>query len=256
MQEWNQQCVGTSEIARRTGKSIETIKKYCDGDPMVLCQTGKKGSKRKRPSMLDCYKDIILEKLYAKVHQAEIIRYITKNGYTGTPTNAQIYIQNLCKVYNISASKYRSGGNSLGSKRTGYGKSVEKEHLTRSDILFHIWMGKQVKEEQKKYVWEKYHILYEISVCVKEFREIFRKKNMRLLYLFIEKYLVSSLKELVAFANGLQKDIEAVENAIASDKSNGLVEGINNRLKMIKRTMYGRCGKQLLAAKMMYKKDI
>ena len=79
---------------------------------------------------------------------------------------------------------------------------------------------------------------------------------MILLYLFIEKYLVSSLKELVAFANGLQKDIEAVENAIASDKSNGLVEGINNRLKMIKRTMYGRCGKQLLAAKMMYKKDI
>ena len=61
MQEWNQQCVGTSEIARRTGKSIESIQKYCDGDPMVLCQTGKKGSKRKRPSMLDCYKDIILE---------------------------------------------------------------------------------------------------------------------------------------------------------------------------------------------------
>ena len=255
MQEWNQQCVGTSEIARRTGKSIETIKKYCDGDPMVLCQTGKKGSKRKRPSMLDCYKDIILEKLDAKVHQAEIIRYITQNGYTGTPTNAQIYIQKLCKVYGITASKYRSGGNSLGSKRTGYGKSVEKEHLTRSDILSHIWMEKQIKEEQKNYVWEKYHVLYEIGACVKEFREIFKRKNMILLYLFIEKYLVSSQKELAAFANGLQKDIEAVENAIASNKSNGLVEGINNRLKMIKRTMYGRCDKKLLAAKMIYRKN-
>ena len=78
---------------------------------------------------------------------------------------------------------------------------------------------------------------------------------MILLYLFIEKYLVSSQKELAAFANGLQKDIEAVENAIASNKSNGLVEGINNRLKMIKRTMYGRCDKKLLAAKMIYRKN-
>ena len=32
--------------------------------------------------------------------------------------------------------------------------------------------------------------------------------------------------------------------------SNGFVEGTNSKLKMIKRTMYGRCGKELLAAKL------
>ncbi|MBQ3414356.1 MAG: transposase, partial [Clostridia bacterium] len=36
-----------------------------------------------------------------------------------------------------------------------------------------------------------------------------------------------------------------------SDLSNGFVEGTNSKLKMIKRTMYGRCGKKLLAAKLM-----
>ena len=34
--------------------------------------------------------------------------------------------------------------------------------------------------------------------------------------------------------------------------SNGFVEGTNSRLKMIKRTMYGRCRKCLLEAKLRY----
>ena len=66
----------------------------------------------------------------------------------------------------------------------------------------------------------------------------------------IEKYKNSDLKELSRFASGLEKDLSAVENAVASPLSNGFVEGTNSKLKMIKRTMYGRCGKELLAAKL------
>lgn len=46
--------------------------------------------------------------------------------------------------------------------------------------------------------------------------------------------------------------MDAVENAVAYDFSNGFVEGTNSRLKMIKRTMYGRCSKELLEAKLCY----
>ena len=75
---------------------------------------------------------------------------------------------------------------------------------------------------------------------------------MPLLYLFIDCYKYSSLKELASFASGLEKDISAVENAVARDLSNAFVEGTNNKVKMVKRTMYGRCSKKLLAAKLMY----
>lgn len=75
-----------------------------------------------------------------------------------------------------------------------------------------------------------------------------------LLYLFIEKYSKSEIKALQSFANGLSRDIDAVENAVAYDYSNGFVEGTNSRLKMIKRTMYGRCDKRLLEAKLRYPK--
>ena len=61
----------------------------------------------------------------------------------------------------------------------------------------------------------------------------------------------SGIKELSSFARGLFKDINAVENAVASPLSNGFVEGTNNKLKMVKRMMYGRCGVMLLRAKLM-----
>lgn len=82
---------------------------------------------------------------------------------------------------------------------------------------------------------------------------LFSKKSLALLYLFIERYKASEIKELSSFANGLEKDINAVENAVASELSNRFIEGTNSKLKMVKRTWYGRCSKQLLAAKLMYR---
>lgn len=55
----------------------------------------------------------------------------------------------------------------------------------------------------------------------------------------------------MSFANGLLMDIEAVENSICSDLSNGFVEGTNSKLKMIKRAIYRRGSKKLLEAKLM-----
>ena len=71
-------------------------------------------------------------------------------------------------------------------------------------------------------------ILWKIEQCIKEFRMLFSKKSLPLLYLFIDRYKTSEIKELSSFANGLEKDISAVENAVSSDLSNGFVEGIVN----------------------------
>jgi len=52
--------------------------------------------------------------------------------------------------------------------------------------------------------------------------------------------------ELTVFAEGLLRDYEAVKGALSLEWSNGQVEGQVNRLKMIKRQMYGRAGFALL----------
>lgn len=51
---------------------------------------------------------------------------------------------------------------------------------------------------------------------------------------------------ITRFASGLGKDLSAVENAVVSPSS----EVTNSKLKMTQRTMYGRCGKELLTAKL------
>lgn len=100
---------------------------------------------------------------------------------------------------------------------------------------------------------ELYPKLRELRTCILEFREIYKRKSMPLLHLFIDHYKKSGMKEISRFAEGLERDLDAVENSVASPLSNGFVEGTNNKLKMVKRTMYGRCNKELLAAKLMYK---
>jgi len=57
------------------------------------------------------------------------------------------------------------------------------------------------------------------------------------------------LAGLKTFANGLLYDIKAVENGIRLPWSNGAVEGHVNRIKSIKRQMYGRAGFELLRRK-------
>jgi hypothetical protein len=60
------------------------------------------------------------------------------------------------------------------------------------------------------------------------------------------KYKLAGLK---TFATGLLSDIEAVENGINMSWSNGTVEGHVNRIKSIKRQMYGRASFELLRKK-------
>ena len=53
-------------------------------------------------------------------------------------------------------------------------------------------------------------------------------------------------RELSSFAAGLRQDEAAVKAALSLEWSNGRVEGQVNRLKLIKRQMYGRAGFDLL----------
>ena len=61
-----------------------------------------------------------------------------------------------------------------------------------------------------------------------------------------------SLTEFENFAKGLRRDNEAVKNALSEEWSNGQVEGQVNRLKFIKRAMYGRANFDLLKARVIH----
>jgi transposase len=83
------------------------------------------------------------------------------------------------------------------------------------------------------------------------FRGIFRSRASRKLEEWIDDAIHSGLASIARFARVLRHDIDAVCNAIDLPWSNGQAEGQINRLKTIKRAMYGRAGPELLRARMM-----
>lgn len=67
----------------------------------------------------------------------------------------------------------------------------------------------------------------------------------------LDSWLTDAKTSLVgSFANGVEKDIDAVRNAIISPWSNGQTEGQITKLKLIKRQMYGRAKIDLLQARL------
>lgn len=57
--------------------------------------------------------------------------------------------------------------------------------------------------------------------------------------------------EFASFAAGISRDIEAVRAAINDRWTTSPVEGQINRVKMLKRQMYGRAGHKLLRSRVL-----
>ena len=68
---------------------------------------------------------------------------------------------------------------------------------------------------------------------------------------WIDDAIDTELTAIMRFASVLRRDIDAVKNAIELPWSNGQAEGQINRLKMLKRAMYGRAGPELMRARML-----
>jgi transposase len=82
-----------------------------------------------------------------------------------------------------------------------------------------------------------------------EFKSLIRKQSSGTLQGWLTRAEASPCPEIRHFAEGIRRDESAVNAAITLPWSNGPVEGHVNRLKMIKRQMYGRAGFALLKAR-------
>ena len=87
----------------------------------------------------------------------------------------------------------------------------------------------------------------------REFREIIRQRQSDRLEAWAGRaQQAGAPRELANFAQGLKADWAAVQAALTMPWSNGQVEGQVNRLKTIKRQMYGRAGFDLLRQRVLH----
>jgi transposase len=83
------------------------------------------------------------------------------------------------------------------------------------------------------------------------FANLIRKRSRETLSEWLTQGEASSDPDLRRFAEGIRRDEAAVHAAVTETWSNGPVEGHVNRLKTIKRQMYGRAGFMLLRARVL-----
>ena len=240
----------TENEEEETG-SLSTITQNPPSDTQP-CPTDIIIEKRRKYQDIVCYRDYVIKCLKDGIHQAEIVRKLWARGYTGCKSNAEYYIKSVREENGITGVKYLD----LHQRKQTAGLTLNETRITEKELMERIWMGKGFTSEEREALNKSHPTLLKLECCVRKFKEIFETKNMAKLYLFIIEYTNSSMKRIAGFAKGLQKDIEAVENAVASEISNGFVEGTNNRVKMIRRMSFGRCGRVLLSAKLICRKLI
>jgi transposase len=76
-----------------------------------------------------------------------------------------------------------------------------------------------------------------------------RERDVEAFDPWIENSVRCAIPDLASFAKGLQNDYEAVKTSLVLPYSNGPVEGQINRLKFVKRSMFGRGSFELLRSR-------
>jgi len=88
---------------------------------------------------------------------------------------------------------------------------------------------------------------------VQEFIKMVKHRKPEALEPWLSSVASSKLRDLENFALGIERDKAAVLAALSSEWSNGQTEGQVNRLKLLKRQMYGRAKFDLLRKRVLHR---
>ena len=222
-----------SQISRKTGFTYHTIRNYLsDNFSPINAHYGKQ-----REGKLEPFRSEVLQLKSKGLKYREIHAAIKEKGYTGTQDAIRGFI-----------SKERRIHRDLSSLNIGHEEFIDKKWLIR--LLYKpVESLRGISHQQLESIFQKYPLFRSILDIVYEFKAILKSKNPDNLHFWMSKASTLGVAELRSFVEGLRSDIGAVYNAIIYDYSNGLAEGTINKVKVIKRIMYGRCQFPLLRSK-------
>ena len=138
--------------------------------------------------------------------------------------------------------------------RCGSG-SVTKRAPPPHEVVWMLLQPKRVKDEERVFVERLCQLFPDLKVAQElalYFSRMVRRRAAEDLPAWLRAATRSKLKEFVGFARGISEDFEAVRNAFTYEWSNGQLEGQVNRLKLVKRMMYGRAKFDLLRARVLH----
>jgi len=225
-------------IATHMGRHHRTVKKYLEAS------TFPERPPRRRPaSILDPYKASLRERWQAGCRSVlELYHDIQAQGFAGKYSIVAAYVSRLRPPQGRITRRRKSGAPA---------PIVEVDKpLTPSRATWLIMRREATLNEGEKSQLARLQAqegaIAEAIRLTQDFAELVRQRQPDQLETWLERATASGLQAFKSFANGLRADYKAVKAGVTLMWSTGPVEGQINRLKMLKRQMYGRAGIGLL----------
>jgi len=234
------------QIVRHMGISIRTVRRFVMAD-----QFPQRATRRKVPSKLDPFVPYLQEQLEGGHDNAmQLWRKLRDQyGYTGSRPLVSRWVahhRHLCPEPPPNQAKPRRRGKPPSPNPP---KPKQRVLSARQAAWLLVRSPEDLEEDDSELVERLCQHCADVRVAhslTQEFCRMVYERSATLFDDWLSRTDATSIPELQSFAAGLQRDKAAVIAALSLPYSNGQVEGQVNRLKLIKRTMYGRANFDLL----------
>jgi len=234
------------QIAARLGISRTTVGKYLQGDTFP-----ERKARATPPGSVEPYAAYLRRRWDEGCHNAkQLWRELREQGFAGQPLAGTHEVGG----WRFTRSWRDPGGATRGAGKGARDRSVPAHPAPRAVVWWLLGARETLTEEQVAFLERLKAGCPQIELAetlAREFFTMVRQRAAGRLAEWIERARASGIEPLKAFGAGLRRDWEAVVAGLTLEWSSGPVEGQVNRLKMVKRQMFGRAGLPVLRARLL-----
>lgn len=243
--ELHNQGVSIRTIAQQMGVSRRMVRRYVASSAFPEI-----AKRRAAPSILDRFEPYLRQRWDEGCHNAQqLFREIHAEGFTGSRPLVSRWASQLRKTLAMPVQSSTQGATRADSRPTKRASELRRKVSPAQAAWLLVCSPDRLNPEQLAALEQMCRSSAEIATAYRlaqEFTAMVRQHTAEPLSLWLDNARNCGLRELHSFATGVQRDLAAVTAGLTLPWSQGQVEGQVNRLKMLKRAMYGRAGFNLL----------
>jgi transposase len=231
-------------IAQHVGMSLRTVQR----DLRSATLAGRRRRSDRGESVLNPYKPYLLERWNAGCYTAmRLFRDLRQRGYAGGYGVVAAYARRLRQAQGLPPG-HRRPRQSLPAVAEPPWQPLTPRRATWL-VLRRAATRTEAEVQQLTHLRAQAAEVAEAIDLAQDFATIVRQRQPMQLDPWLKRATTSTLEALRRFATGLSEDYEAVKAGVTLPWSTSPVEGHINRLKMLKRQMFGRARLDLLSCR-------
>jgi transposase len=228
-------------IAQHLGMSLRTVQR----DLRSATFTGRKRRSDLGTSVLNPYQPYLLARWNAGCYTAmRLFRELRQQGYTGSYARVAAYARRLRQAQGLAAGQ-RCPRQPLPRVAEPPCQLLTPRRVTWL-VLRREAQHTEAETQQLTQLQAQSAEVAEAIALAQDFATMVRQRQPAQLDPWLQRAATSTIEALQRFAHGIRDDYAAVKAGVTLPWSSGPVEGHINRLKMLKRQMFGRAHLDLL----------